>query len=82
MGIGGVTEAGLSNNNTLLVGSERKMIEVSHKVIIVADYTKFGKAAMVHLAPLEAADIVVSDAALAPNYQELLRAKQIEVLLA
>ena len=82
MGIGGVTEAGLSNNNTLLVGSERKMIEVSHKVIIVADYTKFGKAAMVHLAPLEAADIVVSDAALAPDYQEMLRAKQIEVLLA
>jgi DeoR family fructose operon transcriptional repressor len=82
MGIGGVMEAGLSNNNTLLVGSERKMIEVSRKVIIVADHTKFGRAAMVHLAPLEAADTVISDAGLTPYYQEMLRAKQIEVLLA
>jgi DeoR/GlpR family transcriptional regulator of sugar metabolism len=82
MGIGGVTEAGLSNNNTLLVGSERKMIEVSHKVIVVADHTKFGKAAMIDLAPLEAVDIVVSDTALAPEYQEMLRARQIEVMLA
>jgi DeoR family transcriptional regulator, fructose operon transcriptional repressor len=82
MGIGGVTEAGFSNNNTLLVGSEQKMIEAARKVIIVADHTKFGKAAMVHLAPLDTADIVVSDTNLQPEYQELLKSKGIQVLLA
>ena len=69
MGIGGVTADGFSNNNTLLVGSERKMIEVSRKVIIVADSSKFGRAAMTPLAPLDVADIVVSDAKLAPEHR-------------
>jgi DeoR/GlpR family transcriptional regulator of sugar metabolism len=81
MGIGGVTENGLTNNNTLLVGSERKMIEVSRKVMVVADSSKFGRAAMVHVAPLDAADIVISDDALQPEYRDLLARHDIEVRL-
>jgi DeoR/GlpR family transcriptional regulator of sugar metabolism len=82
MGIGGVTEAGFSNSNTLVVSHERKMIEVARKVIIVADHTKFGRASMIHLAPLEVADIVVSDAALAVEYQDMLKGHGVEALLA
>jgi DeoR family fructose operon transcriptional repressor len=82
MGIGGVTEAGFSNSNTLVVSNERKMIEVARKVIVVTDRTKFGKASMIHLAPLEAADTVVSDAGLAPEYQDMLRTHAVEALLA
>src|SRR5512146_212403 len=33
MGIGSITASGFSNNNTLVVGSEQKMIEVASKVI-------------------------------------------------
>ena len=58
------------------------MIEVSRKVIIVADHTKFGRGAIIPLAPLDVADIVVSDSELAPEYQELLRSHGVEVLLA
>jgi DeoR family fructose operon transcriptional repressor len=82
MGIGGVTEAGLSNNNTLVVGSERKMIDVSRQVMIVADHTKFGKPAMVHLAPLDIVDRVVSDTDLAAEHRQMLESKDICVLLA
>jgi DeoR family glycerol-3-phosphate regulon repressor len=82
MGIGGVTEAGFSNNNTLVVGPERKMIEVSRKVIVVADHTKFGRGAVIHLAPLSVADVVVSGTELEPDYQQLLRAQDVRVLLA
>jgi len=82
MGIGGVTESGFSNNNTLVVGSEKKMIEVADRVIIVADHTKFGRGAMFPVAPLGAADVVVSDLILPPNYIELLRKNQIDVRLA
>jgi DeoR family fructose operon transcriptional repressor len=82
MGIGGITESGFSNNNTLVVGSEKKMIEVADKVIIVADHTKFGRGAMFQVAPLSSADFVVSDSVLAPEYLELLRRHQIEVRLA
>jgi len=82
MGTGSVTENGFSNNNTLVVGSERKMIEIANRVIIVADYTKFGRAAMIPLAPLEEADTVVSDSNLSRDYQEMLRRHGVEVLLA
>ena len=82
MGIGGITEAGFSNSNTLVVGPELKMIEVASKVIIVADHTKFGHRAVVPLAPLNMADCVVSDAALSGEYQKLLRSQGVEVLLA
>ena len=82
MGIGGVTEAGFSNNNTLVVGSEKKMIEVANQVIIVADHTKFGRDAMFPVAPLDAADIVISDGDLAPEYIDLLNRNHIDVHLA
>jgi DeoR family transcriptional regulator, fructose operon transcriptional repressor len=81
MGIGGVTADGFSNNNTLLVGSERKMIEVSRTVIIVADSSKFGRAAMTPLAPLDVADIVVSDADLGDEPRKWLEAAGITVVL-
>lgn len=82
MGIGSITEAGFSNNNTLVVGSEQKMIQVATKVIIVADHTKFGRGGMIPVAPLNAANVVISDTELAPEYLELLRANGIDVLLA
>jgi len=82
MGIGSVSEAGFSNNNTLVVGSEQKMIEIANRVIIVADHTKFGRSAMIPVAQLSAADTVVSDTELAPEYVEMLRGNGIELLLA
>jgi DeoR family fructose operon transcriptional repressor len=82
MGIGGVTEAGFSNSNTLVVGPERKMLEVSRKVIIVADHTKFGRKAVIPLAPLSAANVVVSDSGMDSNHQRMLREHGTQVLLA
>jgi DeoR/GlpR family transcriptional regulator of sugar metabolism len=82
MGIGSITEAGFSNNNTLVVGSEQKMIAIADKVILVADRSKFGRGGMFPVAPLNAADIVVSDRDLAPGYVELLTRSGVEVLLA
>lgn len=81
MGTGGVTESGFGNNNTLVVGSQRRMIDVARKVVIVADHTKFGRAGMIPLAPLEAAQVVVSDRELDAVYRDMLRSRGVEVLL-
>jgi len=82
MGIGGVTESGFSNSNTLIVGPELKMIQAARRLIIVTDNTKFGRGSVIHLAPLSEADVVVSDLGLAPEYQDMLKAHNVEVLLA
>lgn len=82
MGTGGITAAGLSNTNTLVAGSERKMIEVSRRVIVVADHSKFGQQAMAHLTSLDAIDVVVSDQDLPPEYQKMLEKHSVELVLA
>jgi DeoR/GlpR family transcriptional regulator of sugar metabolism len=82
MGIGGISETGFSNSNTMVVGPERKMIEAAKRVIVVADHTKFGRGSVTPLAPLGTADVVISDTGLAMEYQELLRSQGVQVLLA
>ena len=58
------------------------MIEVSRKVIVVADHTKFGRRAVLHLAPLDVADVVVSDTELEQQHREMLESHNVELLLA
>jgi DeoR family transcriptional regulator, fructose operon transcriptional repressor len=82
MGVASISEAGFSNNHTLVVGSEQKMLQVASKVIIVADHTKFGRGGMIPIAPLSTAHVVVSDRDLAPEYIALLRDNRVELLLA
>jgi len=82
MGIGGATSDGFSNTNTLVVSPQRKMIEVSRRVVIVADHTKFGRRAVMHLAPLDIADVVISDSALPAEYHEMLRVRDVRLMLA
>lgn len=82
MGVRGITESGLSDSNTLFEASVKKMIEVSRRVIVVADHTKFGQQSMVHLADLDDIDIVVSDRQLSPEYQKTLEKHDVECLLA
>ena len=82
MGCGSVSASGFSNNNTLVVGSERKMIEIADRLIVVADHTKYGRSAMYPVAALDEADTVVSDHSLPGEYCDVLRASGIEVLLA
>lgn len=82
MGIGSISAAGFANNNTLVVGSEQKMLEVATRVIIVADHTKFGRGGMIPVAPLSAASLVVTDSAASADDLALLRSAGVEVLLA
>jgi DeoR family fructose operon transcriptional repressor len=82
MGVRGITNSGLSDNNTLIVGSIRKMIDIARKVVIVADHTKFGRDSMIHVADLTELDAVVSDTDLDAEYQDLLERNQVICTLA
>lgn len=82
MGIGGITETGFSNSNSLIVSSERRMIDAARSVMVVADDAKFGRRAMVNLAPLEMADVVVSNEPLDARYREWLERAGVRLELA
>jgi DeoR family fructose operon transcriptional repressor len=82
LGIAAISNAGLSDSNTLIMGTVRKMIERARKLIIVADHTKFGRDVMVRVAQLSEIDVVVSDDQLAPEYRAMLEENGVECLLA
>ena len=71
--VGGITELGLFNSNALLVDTERRMFEAAEEVIVVADSSKLGHSALVHLCPLETVDHLVVDSEITPDWQKVVR---------
>jgi len=82
MGIRGITEAGISDSNSLIVESLRAMIRAVRKVVIVADHTKFGRDALIRVASLDEIHQVVSDKELPRNFQRILKAHDVACTLA
>jgi DeoR/GlpR family transcriptional regulator of sugar metabolism len=82
MGIRGITAAGISDHNTLIVESLRAMIRAARKVVLVADHSKFGISGMVQVATLDDVDQVVTDSALDPQFRKMLGEQGVECLVA
>ncbi|MHB1936413.1 MAG: DeoR/GlpR family DNA-binding transcription regulator [Acidobacteriaceae bacterium] len=82
MGIAGITASGISDSNSLNVESIRAMIRAARKVLVVADRSKFGRDAMIHVAPLSDIDQIVSDKELAPEFQQMLKNNDVDCILA
>jgi DeoR/GlpR family transcriptional regulator of sugar metabolism len=82
LGIRGITGDGLSDTSSLVVESIRAMMKCAQRVIIVADHTKFGRKAMIHVADLAELDQIISDSGLAPEHRQLLDERGISYLLA
>lgn len=82
MGIRGISPRGISDSNSLIVESLGAMIKAAQKVVLVADHSKFGHNAMLHVATLDDIDQIVTDSGLEPEYQKMLQDHGIECLLA
>ena len=72
IGTRGITEEGISDSNSLIVESIRAMIRAAHKVVVVADHSKFGRNAMIHIASLSDVDQIITDSEAAPEFQQVL----------
>ena len=82
LGTRGITADGVSDSSALVVASIRAMIECAQRVIMVADHTKFGRSAMIHVADLAELDQIISDQSLAPEQRQLLDEHGVSYLLA
>ena len=58
------------------------MMKCAQRVVIVADHTKFGRKAMIHVADLAELDQIISDRGLAPEHSQMLDERGIDYLLA
>ncbi len=82
MSVGGITEAGLFNSNSLLVETERQMMEAADEVIVVADSGKLGHSELAHLCRLEGVDRMVVDTGITDEWKEIVREHGIELIIA
>jgi DeoR/GlpR family transcriptional regulator of sugar metabolism len=83
IGVGGITlDHGLTEFNFDEAGTKRVMLERARQKIIVADHTKFGKVMLSQVAPLSAADLIVTTSELDEGFRRSLEEVGVKLLLA
>ncbi|MDB5338318.1 MAG: glpR [Planctomycetaceae bacterium] len=82
MSVGGITEQGLFNTNTLLVETERQMMLSAEEVVVVTDSSKLGHSALAHLCPLQKVHQLVVDQGITDEWRKTLEDAGIKVLVA
>jgi DeoR/GlpR family transcriptional regulator of sugar metabolism len=73
LGVHGMTQrAGFSTPTMLEADVNRAFVEASHRLVVVADHTKWGNVGLSTIARLDQADVLVSDAGLDRAARRLL----------
>ena len=79
---GGITEDGISNSHGLLIDIQQEMLKNAQKIIFCLDHTKFGRKSFSQLCELDTIDIVVTDSQTPEPMLEMLRDRDIQVIVA
>lgn len=75
-------EQGLTNEYLPETMTDRAILRIGREVVVVADYTKFGRIAPALLAPIESIHILVTDAQTSKHYIENLSLRGLKVIVA
>lgn len=83
MGAGGITEEkGITGYDFLNSTFLTRVIESIEKCIIVADHSKFDSNVLVHIAPLNKIDVIITDSKVPSKYLEIFKKFEIDYLIA
>ncbi len=82
IGCQALTKNGLMQTDTLLVQSERRLIERANEVILLADSSKINAPASLSVCPLSDIDVLITDDGIDPAALQWLQAEDIEVRIA
>ena len=75
-------EHGLTHEFLPETMTDRAILKSGKEIIVVADHTKFGRAATVLLAPLESIHILVTDQAASHEFTDAIQSRGIRVIFA
>ena len=82
LGVHGMHErAGFTTPNMLEAETNQALIETGGKLIVTADHTKWGVTGVSTIAPLERADVIISDDALDAEARGVLEDRVHQVVL-
>ena len=79
LGANGIVDGGIYNSNSVLVETQRQMMECGQEVLIVADSSKFGRFSLSRLCGLAEIQALVSDPALPEDSTVALVAAGVKV---
>lgn len=82
MGAGGIAAEGVFNSNSILVETERRMMQCGQEVFLVADHSKFGRISLSRLCGLEEFRTLVVDSGIAPEHAAMVEAQGVTVHVA
>jgi DeoR/GlpR family transcriptional regulator of sugar metabolism len=82
LGCDGVTTEAILNSNSLVIETQREMMNRAEKVAILADHSKFGKTAMVRLCELREIDAIITDKRPSKELEAALREAQVQLIVA
>ena len=82
MGAGGIMPEGVFNSNSLLVETERQMMQCAQEIVLVADRTKFGRLALSRLCGLDEIHALVVDSGLSEASRDLMVRHGVQIHLA
>ena len=72
-------EFGLTTTNAQEAHLNRKMMEVSQKVVVLADSTKFGKRGFGRICGIEEVDRIITDSGISPHTVNALEGMGVKV---
>jgi DeoR/GlpR family transcriptional regulator of sugar metabolism len=75
-------EHGLTNEYLPETMTDRAILNAGQEIIVLADHTKFGRAATVRLAPLESIHTIVTDEQTPRDFLEAIQRRGLKVVLA
>ncbi len=81
MSVGGITEQGLYNSNSLLVETEQQMIRAAEEVIVVSESNKLGHPTLAHLCSLEKVDRFVVDSGISEEWKNVFQQANVELTI-
>ncbi len=81
MSVGGITQEGMFNSNSLLVEAEQRMLETAEEVIVAVDAGKFGRNALSKLCDLDRPDRIYVDSGLSENWKDILNSTDVELTI-
>jgi DeoR/GlpR family transcriptional regulator of sugar metabolism len=74
LGVHGMdVEAGFTSPNLYEAEANRALVASAHQLVVLADRTKFGVVGLSSIAPLRAADVLITDAGLGARPRDVLR---------
>ncbi len=82
IGAQSITKNGLLQTDTLLVQSERRLMERASEIIVLADSSKINAPASLSVCPLSQIDVLITDENIDPDAVEWLKAAGIDVRIA